>query len=121
MSWLSCWLGPRATRHGSRHELAPMPAWVLATQQRHENFNNFFIWTPILMILGLLESQRRALKEYAEKHHSPSFEDKTKWKKVRPLDKRTTDKTTKPKHNMIFIRTLFSMILGLYRRYSQAL
>jgi hypothetical protein len=41
------------------------------------------------------------------------MEDKTKWEKVRPLDKRTTDKPPNQNRNMFFIRTPFSMILGL--------
>ena len=73
------------------------------------------------MILGSLKSQRRALQDYAKKHHSLTMEDKTKWEKVRPLDKRTTDKPSNQNRNMFFIRTPFSMILGLFQRYSQAL
>ena len=34
------------------------------------------------MILGSLESQRRALQDHAEKHHCPDMEDKTKCNKV---------------------------------------
>jgi hypothetical protein len=51
------------------------------------------IQTPFSMILGSLESQQRALQLYAEKHHSPTKEDKTKWWKVWPLFK---DETIKP-------------------------
>ena len=73
------------------------------------------------MFLGSLVSQRRALQDHAEKHHSPTWEDKTKCKKVNLLYKRTTDKPPNQNRNMFFIRTPFSMILGLFRRYSQAL
>ena len=69
---------------------------------RYENFNNFCIRTPFLMILGSLESQRRALQHHAEKHHSPTRKGKTKWGKVRPLDKRTTGKTSNIKKAISF-------------------
>jgi hypothetical protein len=36
------------------------------------------IRAPLMMILGPLESQQRALQLYAEKHHSPNTEGKTK-------------------------------------------
>ena len=35
------------------------------------------------MILGSLESQRRALQDHAEKHHSPEMEDKAKCRKIK--------------------------------------
>ena len=54
------------------------------------------------MILDSLESQRRALQDHAEKHHSPTREDKTKWRKVKPLFKRITGKPPKPKMQQVF-------------------
>ena len=45
------------------------------------------------MILGSLESQRRALQDYAEKHHSPSCEEKTT---SREFDLSGKDKLVKP-------------------------
>ena len=74
LGWPGGWPPSRTGRPWSR----PRLAWRPGTQLRHENFNIFFIRTPISMILGSLESQRRALQDYAEKHHSPSCEDKTK-------------------------------------------
>ena len=73
------------------------------------------------MILGSLESQRRALQDHAEKHHSPTMEDKTKWGKVRPLDKRITDRTSKPKPQYVSHPDSVFYELGIVRRYSQAL
>ena len=61
---------------------------------RYKNGNNFFIRTPISMILGSLESQRGALQDHAEKHHSPDMEDKTKCRKVNLSKKRTTGKSS---------------------------
>ena len=49
------------------------------------------------------------------------MEDKTKWGKVGPLDKRTTDKTSKPKPQYVSHPDSVFYDLGLVRRYSQAL
>jgi hypothetical protein len=49
------------------------------------------------------------------------MEDKTKWGKVRPLDKRTTDKTPKPKPQYVSHPDSVFYDLGIVRRYSQAL
>jgi hypothetical protein len=67
----------------------------------NQNDHNLSIRTPFLMILGLLESQQRALQLYAEKHHSTTKEDKTKWWKVWPLFK---DKSVKPPNTKNTIR-----------------
>ena len=45
------------------------------------------------MILGSLESQRRALQDYAEKHHSPSCEEENTRGE---FDLSTKDKPVKP-------------------------
>ena len=49
------------------------------------------------------------------------MEDTTKWGKVRTLDKRTTDKTSKPKPQYVSHPDSVFYDLGLVRRYSQAL
>ena len=49
------------------------------------------------------------------------MEDKTKWGKVRPLDKITTDKTFNPKSQYVSHPDSVFYDLGLVRRYSQAL
>ena len=49
------------------------------------------------------------------------MEDKTKWGKVRTLDKRTTDKTSKPKPQYVSHPDSVFYDLGLVRRYLQAL
>ena len=48
------------------------------------------------------------------------MEDKTEWGNVGPLDKRTTDKTSKPKPQYVSHPDSVSIILGLLE-YSQAL
>ena len=65
------------------------------------------------MILGLLELQRRALQDHAEKNHSPKREDKTKWRKVKPLFKRITGKPPKPKTQQVFHTKFVFGELGL--------
>ena len=42
--------------------------------EQYENGHIFCIRTPFSMILGSLDSQRKALQDHAEKHHCPSFE-----------------------------------------------
>ena len=49
------------------------------------------------------------------------MEDKTKWEKVRPLDKRITDRTSKPKPQYVSHPDSVFYELGIVRRYSQAL
>ena len=44
-----------------------------------------YIRTPFSMFLSSLESPQRALQDHAEKHHSPTWEDKTKCRKVKPF------------------------------------
>ena len=73
------------------------------------------------MFLGSLESPQRALQDHAEKHHSPTMEDKKKCRKINLLYKRTTDKPPNQNRNMFFIRTPFSMILGLLESQQRAL
>jgi hypothetical protein len=70
------------------------PPWNWQKHQ-NENDNNLSILTPFSMILGLLESQQQALQIYAEKHHSPTEEDKTKWWKVWPLFRDKSVKNSK--------------------------
>jgi hypothetical protein len=52
--------------------------WPPEIAEIPKNGNNLSIRTPFSMILGSLESQQQALQLYAEKHHSPTKEDKTK-------------------------------------------
>ena len=61
----------------------------LQNPQKHQNENEhiFIIRTPFLMFLGSLESQRKDLQEYTEKHHSTTRENKTKCRKLKPLYK----------------------------------
>ena len=47
-----------------------------------------YSWNPFLMFLGSLETQRRALQNHAEKHHSPSCEEETTRREF-DLSKRT--------------------------------
>ena len=49
------------------------------------------------------------------------MEVKTKWGKFRPLDKRITDKTSKPKPQYVSHPDSVFYDLGIVRRYSQAL
>ena len=44
-----------------------------------------YIRTPFSMFLSSLESPQRALQDHAEKHHSQTWEDKTKCRKVKPF------------------------------------
>ena len=67
-------------------------------KQQNENRNNFFIQTPISIILGSLESQQRALQDYAEKHHSPSCEKEAIKKEFDLSQKRQTGKTSNTKN-----------------------
>ena len=75
------WAGARDVRQG--------PAWArpgLAKLQKniqHENEHILIIRTPFSMFLGSLESQRKALQEYTEKHHNTTSENKTKCGKVK--------------------------------------
>ena len=45
--------------------------------------------------LGLVLIKKRDLQDYAEKHHSPTRDHKTKWRKAKPLYKIRTDKPPK--------------------------
>ena len=55
------------------------------------------------MFLGSSESPQRALQEYAEKHHCPPMEDKTKRGKVWPLYKQQPVKPPTPKTQQGFL------------------
>ena len=61
---------------------------------QYENGHILIIRTPFLMFLVSLESQRRALQDHAQNHHSPTWKDKTKCRKVNLLYKRTTGKSS---------------------------
>ena len=47
--------------------------------EQNEHGHIFCIRTPFSMILGSLDSQRKALQDHAEKHHCPLWYYKTKW------------------------------------------
>ena len=66
------WLGTRSGR--------PWPGlgWPNYRTIQNEYEHILIIRTPFSMFLDSLESPQRALQDYAEKHHSPSCEDKTK-------------------------------------------
>ena len=52
-------------------------------KEQNENGHIFCIRTPFSMILGSLESQRKALQDHDEKNHCPSWYYKSKWGKVK--------------------------------------
>ena len=68
----------------------------------NENDDILSIRTPFSMILGSLESQRRARQDHADKHHSPTMNHKTKCGTVKPLYKRQTGKTFNIKNAISF-------------------
>ena len=78
------WLG----RDQRRPALARPRLAKLQEHIQHENEHILIIRTPFSMFLGSLESQRKALQEFTEKHHNPTRENKTKWVKVKPPYKR---------------------------------
>ena len=80
--------GTTATCSGTTADVLPRGVLAVVTavlppgencrKPLYENGRDFCIRTPFSMFLGSLKSQRRALQEYADKHHSTTWEDKTK-------------------------------------------
>ena len=110
-------LGPVLPAMG-RPEL-PAITPVLPVNGKQQNMQNenghiFRIWTPFSMILGSLDSQRKALQEYTEKHHSPSCEEEVTRREF-DLTKRTRRKTLQhQKRNRIFMKFVFDELeLGM--------
>jgi hypothetical protein len=86
--------GPKLrTKMAKTHFGPESPALEKGRNSWNQNDHNLNIRTPFSMILGSLESQQLALQLYAEKHHSPIKEDKTKSWKVWPFFK---DESVKP-------------------------
>ena len=66
------------------------------------------------MILGSLDSQRKALQEHAEKHHCPSCEEEVTRREFDLTKKDTPENLQHQKRNRIFMKSAFDELeLGM--------
>ena len=74
-----------------------LPVTEKPQKSKNESGHIFRIRTPFLMILGSLDSQRKALQDHAEKHHCPSCEEEVTKREFDLTKKDTPKKPPTPK------------------------
>ena len=76
-------------------------------KEQNDNGHIFRIRTPFSMILGSLDSQRKALKEHREKHHCTSYEEEITRREFDLTKKDTPENLQHQKRTGIYMKSVF--------------